>query len=150
MTILLSTGSPVPVRTRKRSLLPLLTVLFLLSYGLMTLLIVFQGSTIQSQRNLIATLFEDSKQLWVLKEKALSDKQVVPARRHAQAPSSQAQAPATATPSTQVPSAPGPLAEAAPQRENQRQATKAAKPQVQLPPKPAADLTDQRRMLNMI
>ena len=44
------------VPKKKRSLLPLLTVVFLLSYGLMTMLIVEQGSVIQSQRNLIKIL----------------------------------------------------------------------------------------------
>ncbi|MGC2059963.1 MAG: hypothetical protein WA653_16975, partial [Candidatus Sulfotelmatobacter sp.] len=41
---------PVLVPKKKRTLLPLLTVVFMASYGLMTLLIVEQGSTIQSQR----------------------------------------------------------------------------------------------------
>ena len=45
---------------KKRSLLPLLTVLFLFSYGLMTVLVVEQGSTIQSQRNMIQVLMRDS------------------------------------------------------------------------------------------
>ena len=37
-------------------MLPVLTVLFLISYGLMTLLIVEQGTTIQAQRTLIHQL----------------------------------------------------------------------------------------------
>ena len=37
----------IEVPKKKRSLLPLLTVLFLFSYGLMTVLIVEQGSAIQ-------------------------------------------------------------------------------------------------------
>ena len=65
---------PVLVPKKKRTLLPLLTVLFMASYGLMTLLIVEQGSTIQSQRNLIQVLLGDSRQLWALKGKALSDR----------------------------------------------------------------------------
>ena len=39
--------------SKKQSWLPLLTVLFLISYGLMTMLIVEQGRTIESQRSLI-------------------------------------------------------------------------------------------------
>lgn len=139
--------APILVPTRKRSLFPLLTVLFLLSYGLMTLLIVFQGSTIQSQRNLILTLLDDSRQLWAAKGKILQDKQIAQAQRHPQAPSSQAQAPSTQAPSTQVPLAQAPLAQAVPQHRNQQRAGKTAKPQVQIPPKPAADLGDQRRVL---
>src|SRR6202049_2008679 len=53
-------GNNTAVSIKKRSLLPLLTVLFLFSYGLMTLLIVEQGTTIQSQRALIRDLFSDS------------------------------------------------------------------------------------------
>jgi hypothetical protein len=41
---------PIAVPKKKLSLLPLLTVLFAVSYGLMTVLIVEQGSTIQSPR----------------------------------------------------------------------------------------------------
>jgi len=54
---------------KKRSLMPLLTVVFLASYGLMTLLIVEQGDTIQSQRNLIQILLGDSTELWPRRER---------------------------------------------------------------------------------
>jgi len=121
--------------TKKRSLLPLLTVLFLFSYGLMTLLIVFQNSTIQSQRNFILQLLDDSRQLWALKAKAGQDKITADTLRHGKAPSTQV--PSTEAPSTQV----------LPQHRNQHQAGKTAKPKVQLPPQPAADPGDQRRVL---
>src|ERR1700730_13478426 len=51
--------------TRKpgRTLLPVLTVLFVVSYGLLTMLVVEQGRTIDSQRNLIRMLFDDSIEL---------------------------------------------------------------------------------------
>src|SRR2546425_1945416 len=55
----------------KNTLVPLLTVLFLISYGLMTLLIVEQGRTIDSQRYLIRQLFSDSTQLTALQGKAI-------------------------------------------------------------------------------
>jgi hypothetical protein len=58
------------VRMKKRTLLPVLTVLFLISYGLMTMLIVEQGNTIQSQRYLIQQLFSDSVELSSMKGKA--------------------------------------------------------------------------------
>ena len=50
-------------RQKKNGWLPMLTVLFLISYALMTMLIVEQGQTIDSQRVLIRELFRDSKQL---------------------------------------------------------------------------------------
>src|SRR5215470_16508584 len=53
---------------RKRALLPLLTVLFLVSYGLLTMLLVEQNKTIASQRTLIHLLFKDSLHLSALKK----------------------------------------------------------------------------------
>jgi hypothetical protein len=44
-----------PTAPKKHGWLPLLVVLFLISYGLMTMLIVEQGRTIESQRALIVT-----------------------------------------------------------------------------------------------
>ena len=53
--------------TKKHTFLPVLTVLFLISYGLMTMLIVEQGNTIESQRLLIKQLFSDSAELTAMK-----------------------------------------------------------------------------------
>ncbi len=52
----------------KRTLLPVLVALFLVSYGLMTLLVLEQAKTIQAQRSLISNLFDDSMQLVHLKQ----------------------------------------------------------------------------------
>jgi hypothetical protein len=142
---------PNPAPKKKRSLLPVLVVVFIISYALMTMLIVEQGSVIQQQHNLIQVLQGDSMELWAIKGKAVADK----ANRenakkfantpgaHNQTPLTQApsgQAPATRTPATQTPST------QAPQR-SQTGAGKLAKPHIQLPPVPAADLGDQRRVL---
>src|SRR5207244_12611293 len=51
----------------KQSMLPILIVLFLISYGLMAMLVVEQGRTIDSQRFLIKELFRDSSELTGLK-----------------------------------------------------------------------------------
>jgi hypothetical protein len=75
-------------------MLPILVVLFLISYGLLTLLVVEQGRTIDSQRGLIREIFSDSAQLNAMK-KTLTQKQSEARARtqaHGQAPSSQAQA----------------------------------------------------------
>src|SRR5215471_17891859 len=96
-----STIPPAP--TKKHSWLPILTVLFMISYGLMTMLIVEQGQTIESQRALIRELFRDSTELSAVKMKALQD-----ARSHAaqaavpQNPSASTHAPSTQAPSTQA------------------------------------------------
>jgi hypothetical protein len=74
----------------KHTLLPLLTVLFLISYGLMAMLIMEQGRTIDTQRYLIRSLFTDSSQLTALKNSAIQKNNQAQAKARAQAPSSQA------------------------------------------------------------
>ena len=133
---------------RKRGWLPLLTVLFMISYGLMTMLIVEQGRTIESQRALIQELFGDSAQLSALKLKASVE--------HAQATQAQSaltQAPAANSPSsqtqnqTQNPSAQAPAAKQTPSSQAvHRNQSQAAKP-FQMPSRPAADLADSKRAL---
>jgi hypothetical protein len=141
---------PVLVPKKKRTLLPLLTVVFMASYGLMTLLIVEQGSTIQSQRNLIQVLLGDSRQLWALKGRAVSDKlaadrlaqaQSQANKSSSQTPLSHAQTPSTQTQSTKTPST------QIPRRHSPSRTGKNAKPETQVPPMPASDLGDQRREL---
>jgi hypothetical protein len=63
------TASTLPVvkPKAKHSMLPILTFLFLLSYGLMVLLVVEQNRTITSQRWVITELMSDSKELSSLK-----------------------------------------------------------------------------------
>ena len=91
---------PIAATTKKRSLLPLLTVLFVLSYGLMTLLIIKQGSVIQSQRNLIKVLSRDSSALWSERGKAIGDQQTAQSEAKTR---TQTQAPTTQAPTTQAP-----------------------------------------------
>jgi hypothetical protein len=144
-----TTVMPIAVPTKKRSLLPLLTVLFVFSYGLMTVLIVEQGSVIQSQRNLIKVLSRDSTELWSAKGKAIGDQESArQAQGRAKTPST-GQAPAQ-SPSTQSPSTHAPSTQAVPQNRSQSRTGKIAKPETQLPPVPASDLLDRRRSLNTI
>jgi uncharacterized membrane protein len=139
----------IEVPKKKRSLLPLLTVLFLISYGLMTVLIVEQGSAIQAQRNLIKVLMRDSTELWAAKGKAIGDKQMAQSQGQNQAQGPSVQTPSSQTPSTQAPSTLAPSTQV-PQHHSPSQAGKIAKPQSQLPPVPASDLVDQRRALRTI
>jgi hypothetical protein len=149
---------PIEVpKKKKRSLLPLLTVVFLGSYGLMTMLIVEQGHAIQAQHNLIQVLQGDSRELWAMKGKTLTDRASAQNRAEAktgnpltrgqitsQTPSTQGQSrqdPSTQAESTQTPST------QAPQRHAQSRPGKGAKPDMQVPPMPASDLSDQRRVL---
>ena len=150
---------------KKYSLLPVLTVLFVISYSLMTMLIVEQGSVIQSQGGVIKSLLRDSVELWGMKGKPNADTQIAKARGQnpGQAPSTQSptrsqssqipssevpsnqvpsnQVPSTTTPSTQTPSTQGV------QQHATSRSGKVAKPGMQAPPIPAEDLVDHRRAL---
>jgi hypothetical protein len=136
-------ATEIPVAPKKHSWLPVLIVLFLISYGLMTMLIVEQGETILSQRALIRDLFRDSQELSAVKISTLKERPL--------APSTKAQNPSTKNPSTQIPStqAPriqAPSSQAGPQHGAQNEASK-HKRQFRLPSKPAADLVDDCRTL---
>ena len=117
-------------------MLPILTVLFLLSYGLMTLLIVEQGSTIQSQRAMIQLLLGDSSELFAMKAKN--------AQQHGLATRPTPNRPPAHTPSTQAPST---QAQAKPSEKSSptHKGTKVHRPAP--PPVPASDMADARRTL---
>jgi len=130
-----------PARPKKYSWLPVLTVLFLISYGLMTMLIVEQGQTIESQRALIRELFRDSTELSGVKMKASQQR----AQALTQNPSTQT--PSSQTPSTQAaPRQQAPSTQLEPQHRADNQ-VKPGKPHFQIPSKPASDLGDTRRAL---
>lgn len=69
LTILFQDSNQLP-KQKPISLLPLLTILFIFSYGMLTYLVVQQGRTIDSQRGLIRTLLGDSIELSSMKGKA--------------------------------------------------------------------------------
>jgi hypothetical protein len=150
-------ATDAPVAAEKHGWLPLLTVLFLISYGLMTMLIVEQGRTIESQRALIRELFRDSKELSAVRMKAAQEvaesnsaKSQVPVPEQAvtQQPSTQpsAQAPANHYPSTQAPTKQAPSSQAGPQPRAQNQSAN-QKPDFRMPSKPALELVDDVRVL---
>jgi len=126
---------PGPKPKRKHSLLPVLVVLFLISYGLMSLLAVEQDRTIASQRSLITSLLHDSTELSGLKGKLLQ-------KQHAQAGDrSQAQTPSAQAPMTQ--DTPGGNAQ------HSHNAGKLRKVP-QKPPLGIADIVDGRRIVKTI
>jgi hypothetical protein len=126
----------------KHSLLPLLVTLFLISYGLLAMLVVEQGRTIENQRSLIQALFNDSNQLSHMKGKALQEQRATAqaqaeARANSAAQSPSAQAQSNQTPSNQV--APG---------NGTKNGSAAGKLHKRLPEKPpqgTADNPDDRR-----
>jgi hypothetical protein len=146
-----------PKTRRKHGWLPLLTILFLISYGLMTMLVVEQGSTIEQQRSLIRELFRDSTELAATKLKTQRERALhqvpgkTPANSQNQMQAQSEQAPSTQPPSTQAPSNRMPLTQSpanqAPSSQAAETKRQALKPQFRMPSKPAADLTDDRRAL---
>jgi len=113
-------------------MLPVLIFLFFVCWELMSMLIVEQGRTIESQRTLIRSLFQDSSQLSHLKGQA-SQKQ------RAQA---QAQAEAKAHSQSQAPSTQDKLRD---QAKNGSGSHKLRKPVPQKPPTDTAASEDERR-----
>jgi hypothetical protein len=162
-----------PAARKRRGWLPLLTVLFLISYGLMTMLIVEQGATIESQRALIRELFRDSTELAAMR-KAQQEKTVAETQQTVQAPTAKTQTPVTQhstvrTPSTQIPSTQAPLTQApltqtpltqapattspssqAVQQHRTQTKGEKQKQQFQMPSKAPQDLVDDPRTLNVI
>src|SRR5271168_2301880 len=92
---------PIAVPKKNRSL-PWLVLLFVISYGLMTMLIVEQDAAIRSQRSLINILLPDSRELWAIRGKAAGKKGA-----GVQAPNGKQgvknQTPSTQSPLTQAP-----------------------------------------------
>ena len=124
---------------KKHGWLPLLTVLFLISYALMTMLIVEQGQTIESQRGLIRELLTDSKELSAAKANANQQK-------GAQAPlTARPQQAVPQNPSTQAPYTKTPSSQAGSQLSVQDRAAQ-QKP-FHMPPKLASDVGDNSRVL---
>jgi hypothetical protein len=143
---------PAPKPKRKHSLLPILIVLFLVSYGLMCLLAVEQDRTIAAQRYLIRSLLGDSSELSNLKGK-LIQKQYAEAQAQAKAGSrSQAQTPLTQVPSTQAPTTQAPMTQDKPGG-NAQSSHNAGKARKTVPPKPPlgiSDIVDGRRIVETI
>jgi len=73
LTVIYTAQSAVPETKTRGVLLPLLVILFLVSYGILTLLVVEQGRTIEAQRSLLREMLKDSTQLASLKDKLARD-----------------------------------------------------------------------------
>jgi hypothetical protein len=149
---------------KRRGWLPVLTVLFLISYGLMTMLIVEQGRTIESQRALIRELFRDSTELSAIRKAGQESAQASSAQAQAQdlqaqenqtgkTPSSQTfstQTPSTQVPFKQAPTSQAPSSQAGPKPQRAQNQSTNEKPAFRMPSKPEPDLIDDVRTLNII
>ncbi len=119
--------------TRPTAIMPLLVILFIVSYGILTMLVFEQGQTIESQRGLIHEMLKDSTQLAAMKDKlAREDSKQVGEKASVQA-DPRARVRVFRQPEqkdrTRQPKLPG----------------KSARSMKQVPGKPAADLEDVRR-----
>ena len=123
--------------TRPTAVMPLLVILFIVSYGILTMLVFEQGQTIESQRGLIREMLKDSTQLAALKDKmAREESKQMPAP----SPSMQSQ-PRSAEPAVPAGDKPDKVT---------KQPGKSARAMKQVPGKPAADLEDVRRSTRVI
>jgi uncharacterized membrane protein len=135
-------------RGKKHGWLPVLTVLFVICYSLMTMLIVEQGQTIESQRALIRELLRDSAELSAVKQKAAQEsapssaKNQVPLTQYPSTQTPVTQTPSTQIPLTQAPNSKAPSSQAGPQTRRQQGQAAPQKPDFQMPTKPASDLVD--------
>jgi cytoskeletal protein RodZ len=134
---LLPENAVVGIEKPKHTMLPLLIVLFLISYGLLAMLVVEQAHTIDAQRTLIQQLFSDSVELTTLKGKAAQHNPHAKNGPKSQTPSPQVQAPPSKreTPSSQVDQGSKPS--------SQKGNRKLQKPEK--PPTDASGIADERR-----
>jgi hypothetical protein len=115
--------------SRPMAVLPLLVILFIVSYGILTMLVFEQGQTIESQRGLIREMLKDSTQLAELRDKVARDDSK---RVHD-------------NPATQVPP---PVTKKS--DKDAKRPSKSAHSTKEIPGKPAADLEDVRRSTRVI
>jgi len=131
-----------PSKPKKNLFLPVLIVLFIISYSLLCILVIEQGSTIDAQRFLIRQLLGDSQQLSSMKMK------------HNQKSDGKGQANSTtqgtpqAQPGAQQPDAQSHGQQAGTQGNKDKGKTgKLRRPTPQHPPRDASEALDERRVL---
>jgi hypothetical protein len=137
LTVVYAPQSEAPRKASSISLLPLLVVLFIVSYGILTLLVVEQGRTIEAQRSLVREMLKDSTQLAVLKGKLASE-----AKR--------SQEKAAAEPEEREPGSGNSTATPKKHDADPKRPGKSARSHKVIPQKPAADLEDVRRSTRAI
>jgi hypothetical protein len=126
--------------TKPVAMLPLLVILFIVSYGILTMLVFEQGQTIESQRGLIREMLKDSTQLAAMKGKMAADdnkrmqrKMTAPAVGAQANPSNNSAAPSADKNS-----------------KDEKKPGKSTNMTKQIPGKPPADLEDVRRSTRII
>jgi hypothetical protein len=142
LSVVYSTECAVPkTASRPVGMMPLLVILFVISYCILTMLVFEQGQTIESQRSLIREMLKDSAQLSVLKDKLARDKAPV----NGEQKSSESGVPAAGAKGSDAKG----LDSKGLKKETKRPG-KSAHEMNQVPEKPAADLEDVRRATRVI
>jgi hypothetical protein len=143
-------------RKRKQTMLPLFVFLFVVSYGLLITLVVFQDRTIDAQTDLIHLLFKETRRLNVIA--AAQKNQVLVEKQRGSQGSAHTRIPSSQVPKIQVPSSQVPMSQNAtqiPSSQEKRQAnTKSGRNQQKAgrrspfrPPAEVTDPSDMRRTL---
>jgi hypothetical protein len=124
------------------ALMPLLVLLFIVSYGILTALVFEQGRTIEAQRGLIREMLKDSTQLATLKGKLARDD-----GRRVQEKASVGTDHKNGDSGNPAATTKGPDAKASDKTKRPGKSTDSMK---QIPQKPAGDLEDVRRSTGVI
>ncbi len=143
LTIIYSSETLAPrTKSRPSAIMPLLVILFIVSYGILTMLVFEQGQTIESQRGLIREMLKDSAQLAAIKDKMARE----------DVKQSHGNAPAQAAPQPDSKNADSASAATSPKTSDKKdsRSTKSARTMKQVPGKPASDLEDVRRATRVI
>ena len=139
MTVIYTAQSADAQPKSRGVMLPLLVILFVVSYAILTLLVVEQGQTIEAQRSLLREMLKDSRQLATLKEK-LAHPVAAQTPDKSAAPTEQKES-VSGSSSAAVPKVPGKEA---------KHPSKSARIKKETPERPAADLQDVRRSTRVI
>ena len=124
---------------RPATMLPILVVLFIFSYALLTLLVFEQGQTIESQRSMIREMLKDSTQLAALKSRLARD-----GNGHLQGRDALASGPSAST-NQRKDSAPNKAG-----AKDGKRPGKSARSLKEAPGKPPSDMEDVRRSTRVI
>lgn len=151
LTVIYSAEYAAPkTKSRPTAILPLLVILFIVSYGILTMLVFEQGQTIESQRSLIREMLKDSTQLAALKGKLARDDGKRP---HDNTSTEADQKGADSGNPSQGNSAGATGAKGSDAKGSDKEAKrpgKSARSTKEIPGKPAADLEDVRRSTQVI
>ena len=147
VTVVYSAENETYRRTKRpTAMLPLLIILFIVSYGILTMLVFEQGQTIESQRGLIREMLKDSTQLASLKGKLSRDD----SERQQEETSAPVDGAKVGPPAAKAKQSDSKDSEPKATDKDAKKSGKTARSTKQLPGKPAADLEDVRRLTRVI